>query len=390
MQFLEARTQAAFHHSGIYTTETSTLFGAYDPCDYGAAAGRRSPAELPFGYEESVWLRFDFGGDAGLPELCVMLLDAYGYTLDEGRMRRYLPLLSGTLAFFATHYGDVQRSGGGKLKLFPTQSLETYQCPIWPATEENCPVNDHPTVAALHVLTERALQLPTRLTTAAQRAQWTALRAALPALPMTVENGTTVVSPYEQYPAAAHVSNVETPELYSTHPFRHFTLATAMRDGAAKRDIGPSIYCLERSTRKTCRNSDMNGGWTQGLINAALLGRAPLAARRVLERAMTPPAKGYRFPAFMPHLQDYQPSEDHLANMNTALQLMLLAPADDAPPNGGALLFPAWPCEWDVHFKLAAPGKTTVAGSFVNGTLRALTVDPPERKHAIKLLPCQK
>ena len=81
-----------------------------------------------------------------------------------------------------------------------------------PATAANCPTNDHPTVAALHVLTERALELPTKLASAAERARWAALRAALPPVPMTVEpDGTVVVSPYETYAdeRTRHLSNVE-------------------------------------------------------------------------------------------------------------------------------------------------------------------------------------
>ena len=131
-----------------------------------------------------------------------MLLDHYAHTLDDAAMRRYLPLLAGTLDFFAKHYGDVTAAGGGggggsdaratgprRLNIFPTQALETYQCPTLPATPANCPTNDHPTVAALHVLTERALELPTTLTTPAQRAQWVALRDALPPVPTIVEDG---------------------------------------------------------------------------------------------------------------------------------------------------------------------------------------------------------
>ena len=33
-ELLRVRTAAAFGHTGLYTTETKTLFGAYDPCDY--------------------------------------------------------------------------------------------------------------------------------------------------------------------------------------------------------------------------------------------------------------------------------------------------------------------------------------------------------------------
>ena len=62
------------------------------------------------------------GGDAGLPELCLMLLDWYAHTLDDAGMARYLPLLSGTLAFFALHYGDVASlQPNATLRVFPTQ-----------------------------------------------------------------------------------------------------------------------------------------------------------------------------------------------------------------------------------------------------------------------------
>ena len=56
----------------------------------------------------------------GLPELCTMLLDYYGYTLDEDLLSKFMPLLSGTLDFFSNHYGDVSKSGS-KLTIFPTQ-----------------------------------------------------------------------------------------------------------------------------------------------------------------------------------------------------------------------------------------------------------------------------
>jgi hypothetical protein len=48
---------------------------------------------------------------------------------------------------------------------------------------------------------------------------------------------------------------------------------------------------------------------------------------------------------------------------------MLLQPADDA--DGSAIAFGAWPCSWDVDFKLAAPMNTTVEGVFKNGAVHA-------------------
>ena len=392
--FLAARTPTVFNHTGIYTTETATLFGAYDPCDYGDAADVRNTTRLPIGYEENRFLRFDFGGDAGLTELAMMLLDVYLYTLDDALITRFLPLLAGTLDFFARHYGDVAGAAQGKrptsrrLRIFPTQALETYQCWL-PSTEDNCPLNDHPTVAALHVLTERALELPARLTTSAQRTQWTRLRDALPPVPIVIEDGVEVVAPFEQYPRGANLGNSETPELYSVHPFRYFSVGRALLPGVRRRSLAPSLHCLESSNRTSCVNSRLNAGWTQLPMNAALLGRAALAARAVLERAATPPATGYRFDGFAPREQDYMPSEDHWANMMTAVQLMLLAPADDGLMAGGALLFPSWPCAWDVDFKVAAPHNTVVSGRLVGGELQSLVVKPPERRAAITVLKCQ-
>ena len=58
----------------------------------------------------------------------------------------------------------------------------------------------------------------------------------------------------------------------------------------------------------------------------------------------------------------------------TALQRMLLQ-ADD----GKIHLLPAWPKEWDVKFKLCAPGNTTVAGEVTGGKITSLTVVPESR-----------
>jgi hypothetical protein len=42
---------------------------------------------------------------------------------------------------------------------------------------------------------------------------------------------------------------------------------------------------------------------------------------QVLERAATAPAAGYRFMGFAPHMQDFDPSADHFANMNRCVQV---------------------------------------------------------------------
>ena len=40
---------------------------------------------------------------------------------------------------------------------------------------------------------------------------------------------------------------------------------------------------------------------------------------QAVSRARTPPGRGYRFLGFAPHEQDYEPSADQFANMNSAV-----------------------------------------------------------------------
>ncbi len=67
-----------------------------------------------------------------------------------------------------------------------------------------------------------------------------------------------------------------------------------------------------------------NSGWNYGINAYALTGDAASASRQLLQRAATAPASGYRFPGFAPHEQDFDPSADHFANMNRALQVRVL------------------------------------------------------------------
>jgi hypothetical protein len=47
--------------------------------------------------------------------------------------------------------------------------------------------------------------------------------------------------------------------------------------------------------------------------------------------------------------------------------------------NEKIFLFPAWPKNWDVHFKLHAPYNTTIEGVLKGGKLEQLKVLPESR-----------
>jgi hypothetical protein len=92
-----------------------------------------------------------------------------------------VPLITGVVDFFANHFG----ANSTTLSLFPTQSLETWQCVTFPAVVSDCVTNDLPTIAGLTYLLRRLLSeqlsavLPSSLVAACKQ-----LQARLPELPM--------------------------------------------------------------------------------------------------------------------------------------------------------------------------------------------------------------
>jgi hypothetical protein len=89
-----------------------------------------------------------------------------------------------------------------------------------------------------------------------------------------------------------------------------------------------------------------------------------------------------RFPTFYNTFTfDHAPDMDHGGSAMIGLQEMLIQ-----TPGEKILLFPAWPNEWDVDFKMKAPYNTTVEGKFRNGKLNSLKVLPKSRKKDIVLM----
>jgi hypothetical protein len=49
-------------------------------------------------------------------------------------------------------------------------------------------------------------------------------------------------------------------------------------------------------------------------------------------------------------------------------------------------LLPAWPANWNVDFKLHAPQRTTIEGSFRDGRMQSLRVTPESRRADLTVL----
>ena len=114
------------------------------------------------------------------------------------------------------------------------------------------------------------------------------------------------------------------------------------------------------------------------LVVAALLGLVDETRQGMISRASAASHSTSRFPAFWNEFNDWVPDVDHGGNLQLALQLMLLQA--EPGPNGKLRLLPTWPQDWDVSFKLHAPGQTTVECVYRSGTIESLKVTPASRE----------
>jgi len=116
--------------------------------------------------------------------------------------------------------------------------------------------------------------------------------------------------------------------------------------------------------------------WMPTWADMAALGLTKEAAMRGIAK-LSDQASCCRFPAFFGPGHDWMPDHNWGGSAMVGLQEMLLAP--EPGPTGKLNLFPAWPADWDVDFKLHAPGPTIVEAVLRGGKLTSLKVSPESR-----------
>lgn len=300
----------------------------------------------------------------GALEIIVTMLDYYDNTQDEKYLKeKLLPFAEAILTYYNEHW---KRGADGKILFDPHQSIEMYQKGV---------VNPTPDIAGLLSVTERLLDIPASLQTAAMMKLWQTVRRDLPEislgktqngkLPLRPDagdaNGKTVILPAQKY---GDPSNGENPELYTVFPYRNYCLGK------------PNIE-LARNTFEA-RRYPFDNCWGQDGMEAALLGITDVAKTAVVH-AMTTYGK-QKFPWFWAKVADYSPDMDNGGVGMMTLQLMLMQ------TNGKEIrLIPAWPNDWTADFKLNAPYNTTVEGHVENGKLTMLEVTPASRKKDVKI-----
>jgi len=342
----KARTQLIYKHGGAVFPETMYFWGLPNNNDFG---WNREQMDMA-----SRWIRWHVNN--GL-ELTTMMLDTWDITQDGQFARKtLLPLATELIAYFDQHWPRVD----GKLHFDPSAALETRQVATNPA----------PDIAGLMYVLPRLLAMPEDLTTPEQRTTWKRILADLPPLPRgrtddkgkvpaTSETasptGTEILWPAEKF---GKTENVENPELYSVFPYRLFGV------NLPELGLARATYDAKLFRDSTC--------WGQQGIHAAGLGWAARAKTEAI--ANFSGYGGERFKWFWKPGHDYEPDLDNGGAGQMILQTMLLQQRGDK-----ILLFPAWPKEWNVDFKLMAAKNTFIHCVYHNGKIEKLDVFPQNR-----------
>ena len=342
----ELRSRIYWGHDGACFTEQMENFGLPNYAEYGT---KRPPRAIP-GVEYNAWLEYQW--DSAL-EFCLMMLEEAAYTGRDIRDR--VPFILSVLRFFDQHYrqeagrrGIRELDGSGKLIIFPGSAAETFKMAHNPSS----------TIAGLRVVSERLLNEPLAgLDTTEQR--WLKdLRSRLPDIPYRTVNGHVTIAPALSW---ERINNTESPQLYPVFPWGIFGL------GRQGMDTALATWHLDTSVIKFRSHV----GWKQDNIWAARLGLTTEAWRLT---AMKLDDGGRRFPAFWGPGFDWVPDHNHGGSGMIGLQEMLLQTDGQK-----ILLFPAWPTDLDVSFRLHAPGNTVIDAVLRGGQVTKLIVTPVER-----------
>lgn len=349
----EVRTRHYWGHEGASFTEQIELFGLPNYMEYGT----KRPEWFDKGVEYNAWLEHCW--DTVL-EFCQMILETYRY--DRADIERYKPLIESSLRFFDEHYQYLAQRRGrnaldseGKLILYPGSGCETYKMAY----------NASSTIAGLRTVLESYLEVKTMQGDTVQ-APWRTMLDRVPEIPHRVVDGREMIAPAVAW---ERINNTESPQLYPVFPWRIYTMASG-RDLTVARNT----YLYDDHVLKVREPK----GWKQDNIWAASLGLTEEAVKLLHGKLSNGP---HRFPAFWGPGFDWTPDHNWGGSGAIGLQEMLMQ-----TDGKKIVLFPAWPTEWDVKFKLHAPHQTTVECELQGGQIVKLEVLPKERAKDVKIL----
>jgi len=336
LQTAGLRSRIYWGHGGACFTEQLENFGLPNNAEYGW----NMPAGHDKGVEYNNWLEYEW--DTVL-EFCLMMLEV-------PERNKYVPFVESCLQFFEEHYRMLDSDG--HTILYPGSGAETYKLAIDAAS----------TIAGLRVVLTKLIGVK-----GGTDARWDTMLRRLPPLPYRSIDGHVTISPAKTW---ERINNKECPQLYPVFPWGLY--------GIGRPGLDTAINTFKYDTDAIRFRSYV--GWKQDNIFAARLGMTREAATLTIDKLRDGPR---RFPAFWGPGFDWVPDHNWGGSGMLGLQEMLLQ-----TEGRKIYLFPAWPKEWDVHFKLWAPYHTTVEAVLRKGKLESLIVEPElRRRDIINMLP---
>lgn len=345
----ELRSHVAYDHGGCCYTEQINNFGL----PIGSHFGWERPEGMGLGQQINRSCDDHYSTQL---EFAYMMLEYHRYF--EADIKPYLPFIESAADFFFQHFESQAAQQGrsayddnGHLIIFPSSALESYK-----EAKNPCDVT-----CGLR----RTYQGLLELENIEQHKQAT-YRQRLAQIPPLVEReyrGHQTIAPADCW---AEINNVELPQMYPIYPYQEFGVGL------------PQLQLARDTWEHSCNEiygQRSYASWHQDGIFCAHLGLVD-EAKRVLVCKLAD--SGRRFPAFWGPGHDWTPDHNWGGTGMIQLQEMLLQDKE-----GQIHLFPCWPRNWDVDFKLHAGSNTTVECRYQSGKLVELHVSPESQRQRV-------
>jgi hypothetical protein len=349
----ELRSEVYWNHKGASFTEQLENFGLPNPAEYEW----KRPVSYDPGMQYNAWLEYQWDT---VFEFCNMMLEQKEYANKD--VKKYNNFILSCLRFFDEHYQYLAKKRGrksldtnGHLVLYPGSAVETYKMAN----------NANSTISALKVISEKLLKVSSKDLIQEEIDYLKAFQTRIPPLNFREINHQKVLAPAKTW---ERINNTEPAQLYPVFPWKLYGI------GQADLEVAQNTYFLDEDVLKFRSYA----GWKQDNIFAARLGLTEEASKYNLLKMAN---SERRFPAFWGPGFDWVPDHNWGGSGMIGMQEMLLQEID-----GKILLFPAWPKEWNVHFKLHASRNTTVEVKLENGKVNIIQVTPESRKKDIQNL----
>lgn len=348
----ELRSQIYWGHSGACFTEQIENFGLPNCSEYGWDR----PACYEKGLQYNAWLEYQW--DTAL-EFCLMMLEQYYYAGKD--ISEYLDFIKSCLVFFDEHYQYLAKRRGrrvldenGDLIMYPGSGCETYKMAY----------NATSTIVGLKVVLKKLLALPEEYLNAEEKEKFREFQERIPSISYRNFDNYITIAPARLW---QRINNTEAPQLYPVFPYGIY--------GIGKPGLDTAINTYKYDTDLLKFRSHV--GWKQDNIFAARLGLTDEAFKLTRLKLQD---SGRRFPAFWGPGFDYVPDHNWGGSGMIGLQEMLMQCVDEK-----IYLFPTWPKNIDVHFKLHALNNTVVEAELKNGKVSVISVEPGRRRKDIVL-----